>query len=254
MTLHETISQFGSSRLSWSGSSLASSSRSRLRCGWASTRRLSDQTPWAGPLAKRSATSLGASTGLQPSGKSSANLYSRWTQRLDGLVQQVGAGVGRRERGRGDQGVERRPGRGVAGVLDVEDEGVELAVGDDPDRHLAPEAARVGMELPDRLEPLAAPILDQPVDGQLAAGPAVIPGVGVDPGAILVQALGRQGQLAGRDARPVGSSCGMNATKTRSSFSRTASGQSLGIRVVTPYLGASNGSVGGRLANARQKP
>ena len=44
----------------------------------------------------------------------------------------------------------------------------------------------------------------------------------------------------------LGSSWGITATKTRSSFSRTARGQSLGIRVATPYFGASNGSVGGR--------
>ena len=35
------------------------------------------------PSANSSATSLGASTGVQPSGKSRANLYSRWTQRLE---------------------------------------------------------------------------------------------------------------------------------------------------------------------------
>ena len=44
----------------------------------------------------------------------------------------------------------------------------------------------------------------------------------------------------------LGSSWGITATKTRSSFSRTASGQSFGNRVATPYFGASNGSVGGR--------
>ena len=73
----------------------------------------------------------------------------------------------------------------------------------------------------------------------------MLPGIGVDPGSIVVQALGRQpssqAAMPGRSA----SSWAMTATKTRSSFSRTASGQSLGIRVVTPYLGATNGSVCG---------
>src|SRR4051812_9887949 len=44
----------------------------------------------------------------------------------------------------------------------------------------------------------------------------------------------------------LGSSWGITATKTRSSFSRTASGQSFGNRVDTPYFGASKGSVGSR--------
>src|SRR5208337_3284131 len=38
----------------------------------------------------------------------------------------------------------------------------------------------------------------------------------------------------------------MTATKTRSSFSRNANRQPVGICVVTPYLGATNGSVKGR--------
>ena len=64
------------------------------------------------------------------------------------------------------------------------------------------------------------------------------------PSAIVVQALGGQGQLARCDhaGRP-NSGCGTIATKTRSSFSRSAILQSFGTWSTTPYLGASKGTV-----------
>ena len=92
---------------------------------------------------------------------------------------------------------------GVDRVFDVENERVELAVGDHAHAHFAPEAALVGVKLPDRLEPLAAGVLDDSIRRELAVGPAVPLGGRVDPGAIIIQSLGRQCQLASRHAGPV---------------------------------------------------
>ena len=65
MTLHEMISQFGILLLELVGKQLGELFQvGRCDAGCASTSRLSDQMPVGGPLAKSSATSLGASAGL----------------------------------------------------------------------------------------------------------------------------------------------------------------------------------------------
>ena len=156
---------------------------------------------------------------------------------IGGLGQEIGARVGRREPGGRDQGVERRPGRGVAGVLDVEDEAVKLPVGDDPDGDLVPEASRIGMKFPDRLQPLSPPVVDDPIGRQLAARSAMLPGVGIDPGAIVLQTLGRQSQLAGRDPRPIRIVLGNDRDEDPVVLLTHRQWPALGIWVVTPVLG-----------------
>src|SRR4029077_17603913 len=120
------------------------------------------------------------------------------------LGHQVGTRVGCRERGGCDECVEGWPGRGVSAVFDVQDETVELAMRDDANGHFMPEATRAGMKLPGRLETFPSGILDYAVQRQLAALATAILGTLVDSGTILVQVFGRQTELAGRDARPVG--------------------------------------------------
>ena len=67
-----------------------------------------------------------------------------------------------------------------------------------------PEAARIRMKLPDRLQAFPVCVLDHAIGGQLAAGPAMLPSVGIDPGPIVLQVLGRQTELAGRDSGTLG--------------------------------------------------
>ena len=136
-------------------------------------------------------------------GRSSGKLVLALNPPVRCLRQQVGAGVGGRESRLGDQSVEGRPDLGVDRVFDTENERVELAVGDHAHAHFAPEAPLVGVKFPDRLEPLAAGILDDLIGRELAVGTAVPLGGRVDPGAIIIEGLGRQCQLASRHAGPV---------------------------------------------------
>ncbi len=59
------------------------------------------------------------------------------------------------------------------------------------------------MGFPGRLQPFSPRVVDDPIGRELAAGPAMLPGIGIDPGAIVLQALRRQSQLAGRDPGPI---------------------------------------------------
>ncbi len=205
--LQETTSQPGSSRRSCRGRSLASSGRSRRRWSWARTSRLSDQTPCGGPSANRRATEVGASTGLHPSGRLTANLYSRWSQRFAGFDRRSAPAFGGVNFVADTRASNAGAGVLVRGILGEEEERVELAVGDDADAHLAPEAALVGVRFPDGLEPVTARVLDDPVDRQLAIRAGVALGIPVDARAVIVEAFGGQGQLAGGDAgRP---ECGL---------------------------------------------
>ena len=76
-TLHERTSQLRVLAAELFGQLLGQFLEVGIACGWARTSKLSDHTPCGGPLAKKSATSLGASTGPQSLGRSIANLYSR---------------------------------------------------------------------------------------------------------------------------------------------------------------------------------
>ena len=167
-------------------------------------------------------------------------------------VEPVGAGVGRSELGGGDQGVEGGLGLGIGGVVDVENEGVHLPVRDDPDAPLAPEEPGLGAELPDRLELVPLRPLDDLVADQGRARAAAAPGVAVDAGAVLVEVLGGEAQLAGGDAGPLGVGLRDQATKTRSSSSRTAIGQSFGNRRPHAVLGGLEGD--GRQAVRAGRP
>ena len=102
------------------------------------------------------------------------------------------------------------------------------------------------MKFPDGLESIAAFVLDHLIRRQLTVGSAVVLGVLVDARAVVVQAFRREGQLARRDPGAIEVLLGDHGDENPVFLFADGDRPVLGDRLVTPYLGASKGSVGGK--------
>ncbi len=168
-TLQESTSQPGSSRRSCSGRSLASSARSRSRRSMGQHEEIIRPDAVRRPVGEEEGDRARREDRAPAVGQVDGELVLALEPAVRRLRQQVGAGIRRRELRPGHERVERGRAFGVGGILDVEDERVELPVGDDADAHLAPEPAGDRDGTPRRSRG-ASPrgILDDPVGRQLA--------------------------------------------------------------------------------------